>query len=158
MCFDTPVIEKSTCYKLCDLGQINESGDGKYLAPEILHYEDDDIKMEPEVMAKADIFSLGMTIFELAYERGTNSPLPVKQRSQITPDDINLPLEMYDKDFVQLLRRMMQHDPNLRPSPEDVLLHPLVCSDLASRLEQEQKKSRLPPTSSRRVGTRIIKS
>jgi len=90
-------------------------------------------------MAKADIFSLGMTIFELAYERATNSPLSVKQRSQITQDDINLPGEMYDQEFVQLLRAMMQRDPNERPSADRILKHPLIRSDLAWQLEHEQQ-------------------
>lgn len=61
------MISKSGKYKLADLGQCHETnhslenieeGDAKYLAPEILSFEFSDLP-------KADIFSFGMTLYEI---------------------------------------------------------------------------------------------
>lgn len=59
---DTPTVTDHTLFKLGDLGQINESGDGRYLAPELLGFNTD---APFPVLAKADVFSLGMTIYEI---------------------------------------------------------------------------------------------
>jgi len=135
---DTETILPTTMYKLCDLGQIGESGDGMYLAPEVLN-SDCDIS-DPHLLGKADVFSLGMTIFELAYERAMDSPLPLRQRSQIEQQDINLPVSMYDVTFVELLRNMMQRDPQSRPSADGILRLPVLVPDYAYLLEQERIK------------------
>jgi len=137
---DSPEVEENSIYKICDLGQINDSGDGKYLAPEVLHYEDEELKMNPEIMSRADIFSLGISIFELAHEHATNKSFPIKQRSQITQEDIVLPGEVFDYEFVLLLQLMMHRDPSKRPTADQILRHPLVRDDLEWRLEQETNK------------------
>jgi serine/threonine protein kinase len=134
---DSTEVEENSIYKICDLGQINDSGDGKYLAPEVLHYEDEELKMNPQIMSRADIFSLGISIFELAHEHATNKPFSLKQRSQITQEDIVLPEQVFDCEFVLLLRQMMHRDPAKRPTADQIIRHPLLRDDLEWRLEQE---------------------
>jgi len=66
------LISKTKKYKLGDMGQSAlaklssdeiEEGDARYLAPELLNSEEYPEKPE---LTKADVFSLGITLFELA--------------------------------------------------------------------------------------------
>jgi len=66
------LISKTKKYKLGDMGQSAlaklsfeeiEEGDARYLAPELLNSEEYSEKPE---LTKADVFSLGITLFELA--------------------------------------------------------------------------------------------
>jgi len=43
-------------------------------------------------------------------------------------------------DFVLLLRQLMNRDPNLRPSADHIIKHPLIRDDIEWRLEQENQK------------------
>uniref|UniRef100_A0A6B2L303 Protein kinase domain-containing protein n=1 Tax=Arcella intermedia TaxID=1963864 RepID=A0A6B2L303_9EUKA len=129
----TKEICERTVYKLGDLGSINESGDGRYLAPELLNCADDKTP-PPATLGKADIFSLGMTIFELALENGEN----LDKRSQITQEDINLP-DHYDVEFVELLQWMLQREPDSRPTANHLLFHPLLMDEINLQLQQEQQ-------------------
>jgi len=128
-------------YKLGDLGQITKfrlslndqsesfelsEGDGRYLAPEILNW--DPINGDNTLVPKADIFSLGLTIFDLAHKKvfGKFSDL----RSEVQQNDINLPLSDYSPDFVDLLRKMVDRDPRNRPSGKEILLNPIIRNDI----------------------------
>lgn len=66
------MISKTKAYKLGDMGQSAiarlssddvEEGDARYLAPELLNPGEFGEKSD---LKKADVFSLGMTLFELA--------------------------------------------------------------------------------------------
>jgi len=133
---DTSTICPETNYKLGDLGQINDSGDGKYLAPELLGYDSDPPFL---VLAMADIFSLGITVTEIAYECATRSPFNYKYGSQISIP--NHQAAGFTSEFIELLRRMMHADPNLRPKPFQVLMDPVIRNDFEWLLYQEQLKN-----------------
>ena len=100
-------IDQRISYKIGDLGHvapihgdhIPEEGDCRYMAPELLAYD-----VERDKLPKADIFSLGLTLYEAAslqylpknsledpmYERIKNGDLPF--------------VEGYSKEFNQLLK------------------------------------------------------
>eukprot|EP01125_Pyxidicula_operculata_P015890 TRINITY_DN5415_c0_g1_i1.p1 TRINITY_DN5415_c0_g1~~TRINITY_DN5415_c0_g1_i1.p1 ORF type:complete len:691 (-),score=103.47 TRINITY_DN5415_c0_g1_i1:19-2091(-) len=134
----TPTIEATTIYKLSDLGQINDAGDGKYLAPEVLAFEDEISNLKHNVLEKADIFSLGITIYEIAYELSYKKFLGYESRSQITQEDIALPQELFQSEFVDLLKKMLLRDYTLRPTAEQILSHHLIGEDLEFQVQRSR--------------------
>lgn len=120
-------------YKLGDLGfasvinprAAEEAGEGdkRYLSRERLQSESCDLK-------KADIFSLGISIWELASEQ----PLPSEGdayhalRDGSAPMPAALPIDAQD-----LVRSMLDSDPDKRPAARDILQHGLF----AGRLREE---------------------
>jgi serine/threonine protein kinase len=139
----SPVTESGTCYKIGDLSLISsvdkageievsppfllylslslvQEGDGKYLAPELLEEEPN-----RRNLYKADIFSLGCSIYELArgiasYKRQSPSRHSVSARlgllegeallPKIRAGDLSLPSN-FSPEFVALLRSLVHTDP-----------------------------------------------
>jgi len=116
-------------YKIADLGQSRlvsgqksddiQEGDGRYVAPELLmDFTDPDYR--PDYF-KADIFSLGMTLYELA----TNSDSPN------TGDEFHqLRNGIFEKldnlngvsNFLKnIIKRMLNRDPTNRPTAQELL-------------------------------------
>lgn len=91
-------------------GEISE-GDSKYLAPELLQNTQD-----KRQVLKADIYSLGRSLFELALGRSLQ---PETGREAIT-----LP-NRFTPEFVDLLATMLHPDPHKRPSASEVRQAPL---------------------------------
>ena len=94
-------------YKIGDLGHvapihgdsIPEEGDCRYMAPELLEHD-----INRELLTKADIFSLGLTLFEAASLR----ELPKNSLEDMEYEKLKsgqLPyLDGYSKDFNNLLK------------------------------------------------------
>jgi len=112
-------------YKIGDLGHVvpifegemsPEEGDCRYMAPEFLEME-----MDRAHLTKADIFSLGLTLYEAA----SLKPLPKNSMDDSKYENIkggDLPyLDMYSRDFNNLIRSMVNPDPLLRPSAAKIL-------------------------------------
>jgi len=113
------------CYKIGDLGHVApihggevspEEGDCRYMAPEFLEMEVDRSRL-----TKADIFSLGLTVFEAA---------SLRQLPRNSLDDPNyenlkqgkLPyLSFYSAGFNNLLAKMVNPDPVQRPTAARLL-------------------------------------
>ena len=133
-------------YKIGDLGHVAsvwggfmapEEGDCRYMAPELL-------QMEPErnMLAKADIYSLGLTIFEAAslqylprnsgdgplYERLKNGDLPY--------------LEGYSREFNNLLKSMIHPDPVARPAASKILTNTTLNPSMNKSRSQLYKELR----------------
>merc|ERR1719266_1156383 len=112
-------IDDRVSYKIGDLGHvapihgdsIPEEGDCRYMAPELLEHD-----INRELLAKADIFSLGLTLFEAA----SLIELPKNSLEDMEYEKLKsgqLPyLDGYSKDFNNLLKSMVNPDPFARPS------------------------------------------
>ncbi|KAK3593865.1 hypothetical protein CHS0354_011470 [Potamilus streckersoni] len=134
---------KAIIYKIGDLGHVTaiknpsvEEGDCRYLPCEILQ---DDYSNLP----KADIFSLGLTIFEVGggYELPKNGILWQDIRNGKLPE-----LPHYSKEFNMILQSMVQKNPQNRPSALSLLQDPLLCPvgrRTRAQLRKELDKERL---------------
>jgi len=112
-------VDDRVAYKIGDLGHvapihgdsIPEEGDCRYMAPELLEHV-----INRELLAKADIFSLGLTLFEAA----SLKELPKNSLEDLEYEKLKsgqLPyLDGYSKDFNNLLKAMVNPDPFARPS------------------------------------------
>ena len=117
---DVETVTNGFEYKIGDLGHIApvhggemspEEGDCRYMAPEFLEME-----MDRSHLTKADIFSLGLSLYEAA----SLKPLPRNSMDDSKYENIHggdLPyLDMYSREFNNLLRSMVNPDPRCRPS------------------------------------------
>jgi len=112
-------------YKIGDLGHVApiycsevspEEGDCRYMAPEFLQMD-----VDPSKLTKADIFSLGLTIYEAASLR----VLP--RNSLDDPNYENIKrgklhyMDCYSEDFNNLLSSMVNTDPSQRPTAARII-------------------------------------
>lgn len=121
----SPGESEKVTYKIGDFGHVvpiyggdisPEEGDCRYMAPEFLEMEVDRSKL-----TKADIFSLGLTIYEAASLR----VLPKNSLDDPNYENIKrgkLPyLNYYSEDFNNLITNMVHSDPSQRPTAARVL-------------------------------------
>merc|ERR1719203_729890 len=136
-------------YKIGDLGHVSpifggeispEEGDCRYMAPEFLEMEVDRSRL-----AKADIFSLGLTVFEAACLR----PLPKNSLDDPDYEKIkrgDLPyLNRYSREFNSLVRILVNPDPSSRPSAHHILSNSILnpgMNKTRSQLYKELKETR----------------
>ncbi|XP_018447732.1 wee1-like protein kinase isoform X2 [Raphanus sativus] len=92
-----------------------EEGDARYMPQEILNEN-------YEHLDKVDIFSLGVTVYELI--RG--SPLTESRNKSLNIKEGKLPLlPGHSLQLQQLLKTMMDRDPSRRPSARELMEHPM---------------------------------
>ena len=136
-------------YKIGDLGHVApvyssevspEEGDCRYMAPEFLQMD-----VDPSKLTKADIFSLGLTIYEAA------SLLTLPRNSLDDPNYENIKrgklqyLHWYSEDFNNLISSMVNADPNLRPTAARIIsssdINPAMTKS-RSQLYKELRETR----------------
>ena len=120
-------VDNNVDYKIGDLGHVAhvytdninldpEEGDCRYMAPEFLQMD-----VNPKYLFKADIFSLGLTLYEAA----SLNPLPKNSYDDASYHDFRegrLPyLSRYSQKFNDLLSRMVTPDLMLRPNTSQLL-------------------------------------
>lgn len=112
-------VDDRVSYKIGDLGHvaqvhgdsIPEEGDCRYMAPELL-----EMHIDREMLAKADIFSLGLTLFEAASLKDLpKNSLEDQEYEKLKAGQLPY-LDGYSKDFNNLLKAMVHPDPRARPS------------------------------------------
>lgn len=144
-------------YKIGDFGLLSnagikrdlEEGDCRYLPKELLNEE------QISDVTKADIFSLGCSVYELVLIfyllefvdkfQAIRKPLPKSgdEWNQIRDGDLPLP-PCFSKEFQMILKQMMHSDPEQRPSADQLLQHPLLLSkDRRKKLKLQDKNSDL---------------
>ena len=116
-------------------------GDSKYISPEMFQ------KQYNKINHKTDIFSLGLSIYELVSEN--NLPLNGEIWRKIRNE--NIPQEFYDKinifddydniQFIKLVKIMTNIDSNFRPNIEDIFLDEINFPCLNKRYKQLQSSS-----------------
>ncbi|KAG9155845.1 hypothetical protein Leryth_004086 [Lithospermum erythrorhizon] len=103
------------CSSLLDKSLPIEEGDARYMPQEILNEQYDHLE-------KVDIFSLGVTIYELV--RG--SALPESGNNFMNLREGKMPLlPGHSMPFQNLLKVMMDPDPVRRPCANDIVKHPI---------------------------------
>ena len=111
-------------------------GDSKYISPEMFQ------KQYNKINHKTDIFSLGLSIYELVSEN--NLPLNGEIWRKIRNE--NIPKEFYDKinifddynniQFIKLVKIMTNIDSNFRPNIEDIFIDEINFPCLNKRYKQ----------------------
>lgn len=116
-------------YKIADLGHVvpveggdfsPEEGDCRYMAPELLEME---VERSPK-LTKADIFSLGLTMYEAAsLQRPPKNSSDMEnghEYGNIRKGKLRY-LKDYSKEFNAMLAKMVHPDPNQRPTAARLL-------------------------------------
>jgi len=133
------LVSKSMRYKIGDMGQSRvvkragdiEEGDSRYVAPELLNCDDCEDEID---LKKCDIFSLGMTAFELLTDH--NAPPNGDEWHQLRNGKLDLleAIPGISERLKMLIRKMLSKNPFERPSAQELLAH-----DLPSEMEVELK-------------------
>jgi hypothetical protein len=149
--------EVTVRYKIGDFGLIKhlsgddfdedgQEGDSRYLAKEVLNGSLN--SSDPASRSKSDIFSLGLTIYQLATQR--KLPSHGEEWENLRKGSLEFP-ENFSPEFCNLVNSMVHPDPRLRPSANALFYHPKVfssntsdyCSDFVDQIDLVQQNERL---------------
>lgn len=137
---DNILISDDDSCKLADFGLVVDLDKAKVLSPT----EGDNRYIAPELMQgyfskAADVFSLGITILELAcnLELPPNGPLWQQLRSDIMPEEF---IKVLSPELQFVIKSMMSSDPMQRPTVDELLLNPKFVALLQNRTKWKMLK------------------
>jgi wee1-like protein kinase len=133
------VFLKNDQYKLGDFGLVNkasasqdvEEGDSRYMSMELLSGDN------RSDLTKSDIFSLGITMYEICL--GRQLPMNGPEWHDIRAGKLS-PLPGTDRDMANIIQRMIDPNPMNRPASMSLLKHPQLLSDEEKALNVERTK------------------
>lgn len=130
---------KNDQYKLGDFGLVSlscapndvEEGDSRYMSMELLTGDRSDL-------TKSDIFSLGLTLYEISRLQ----PLPMSgpEWQDLRAGQLSLPLPDTGPELTALVEHMMHPVRQQRPTAASLLKHPQLLSDEEKALNMERSK------------------
>jgi wee1-like protein kinase len=109
-----------------------EEGDSRYMSMELLSGDHADL-------TKSDIFSLGITMYELCLGRSKALPSNGPEWQSLRSGHIIPPLNTPD-DLLQIIKNMMNPTYQERPCATDLLKFPELLSDEQKMLFREREK------------------
>jgi wee1-like protein kinase len=133
---------KNDQYKLGDFGLVTkaaspagqedvEEGDSRYMSLELLTGE------KGTDLTKSDIFSLGVTMYEICLGRAL--PMNGPEWQDIRAGILS-PLPNADREMASIIQRMMDPQAAQRPAAQALLKHPQLLSDEEKALNAERTK------------------
>ena len=118
-------------------------GSPLYMAPEILRYERYD--------AKADLWSVGTVLFEMATGKPpfrAGNHVELLRKIEATEDVIRFPREsIVSQDMKHLIRALLKRNPVERISFEDFFDHPVITGPIPGLVEDDIPKEQRPSSS-----------
>ena len=136
------VFLKNDQFKLGDFGLVSQSsaaqdveeGDSRYMSMELLQGDRSDL-------TKSDIFSLGITLYEICRYGGSQGlPMNGDEWQNLRAGLLESSLPETGPEMYILIRRMMDPVPKLRPAAIDLLKHPQLLSEEQKALNKERSK------------------
>jgi serine/threonine protein kinase len=112
-----------------------DEGDSRYLAKEVLTESCEPLEVPSR--SKCDIFSLGLTVYQLATLK--NLPSSGDEWDRIREGHLEFPSNL-SPEFCSLIKLMAHPDPKIRPSAHDLMYHPLIFPSNRSNLEDVNDK------------------
>ena len=148
------LIGASEKFKISDLGLLkkldNENdaktiteGDARYMAKELLNeYSFADIQKKTVDLTKADIFSLGIAIFELLVQDRLSLPKNGELWHSLRNNQLSIldSVEDYSESLKRLVSKMMSKDPANRPSAKEILIDYLLYDEKQAKITLLQEK------------------
>lgn len=130
------VIEKNSLYKLADFGTVIKEGcygnfcegAGPYVSPEALKWPNSEFP----VTSKTDIWSLGAVMFEIV----THKKMPRDSKRYDAIRSGTLDLSAIIPEEFDIIKQMLEVDPSMRPSAEQLMQLPKV-KDILQSLEED---------------------
>lgn len=149
---------KNNHYKLGDFGLASttsnvendiEEGDARYMPRELL--DDNNCSLD---LTKCDIFSLGVTMYEVC--RGHPVPCDGQEWQDLRSSKFS-PLIDTSYEMQEVIKEMMHPDPNRRPSASELLRRPQLLSDKEKKFRLMMEKVKNSKNESNHKTTNVQK-
>eukprot|EP00559_Dactyliosolen_fragilissimus_P001291 CAMPEP_0184866062 /NCGR_PEP_ID=MMETSP0580-20130426/20586_1 /TAXON_ID=1118495 /ORGANISM="Dactyliosolen fragilissimus" /LENGTH=702 /DNA_ID=CAMNT_0027365525 /DNA_START=89 /DNA_END=2197 /DNA_ORIENTATION=- len=132
---------KNNTFKLGDFGLVRnnnssgqgdiDEGDSRYMSLDLLSFT------TPSDISKCDVFSLGITMYEIC--TGRNLPSDGQEWQDLRAGNLS-PMQNTHPELQKIIHKMMDPDPSLRPSAKVLLQNRQLLSEEQKQLIQEKNR------------------